>query len=267
MAQVVLKSLWDAELAQSGHFDKIMVQNLEVTANAGKDVWGRPKMQRALLSVTVTLKQHFESASKTDTVDASTIHYGTLSKAVQADVQGRLSGWVSTEALSANIVHSVNKVAGSTPLYAVETDICYLKGSMFGDGAGYRTSRFMADSSAACSNVLYLRDVRIPCLIGVNANERLQKQPVVVNIWIECVDNSRADDHAKLETFLFTHISASEFQTIESMLEWVVQLLREQYFTSDEDQATVIRLRIEKPLAVPFADAPAVEITRPVRTT
>lgn len=204
MAQVVLKSLWDAELAQSGHFDKIMVQNLEVTANAGKDVWGRPKMQRALLSVTVTLKQHFESASKTDTVDASTIHYGTLSKAVQADVQGRVSGWVSTEALSANIVHSVNKVAGSTPLYAVETDICYLKGSMFGDGAGYRTSRFMADSSAACSNVLYLRDVRIPCLIGVNANERLQKQPVVVNIWIECVDNSRADDHAKLETFLFT---------------------------------------------------------------
>lgn len=203
MAQVVIKSLWDAQLAHSGHFDKIIVQNLEVTANAGKDVWGRPKMQRALLSVTVTLKQHFESASKTDTVDASTIHYGTLSKAVQADVQGRLSNWVSSEAMATNIVDSVKQVAGSTPLYAVDTDICYLKGSMFGAGAGYRTSRFMADSSGPRSNVLYLRDVRIPCLIGVNANERLQKQPVVINIWIECIDTSRADDHAPLETFLF----------------------------------------------------------------
>jgi dihydroneopterin aldolase len=62
------------------------------------------------------------------------------------------------------------------------------------------------------------------------------------------------------------HISSSEFQTIESMLDWVVQLLREQFFTRDEDQAAVVRLRIEKPLAVPFADAPAVEITRAIRT-
>jgi len=48
------------------------------------------------------------------------------------------------------------------------------------------------------------------------------------------------------------------------MLEWTVQLLRDQFFTREEDQSSWIRLRIEKPLAVPFADAPAVEITRPV---
>jgi hypothetical protein len=61
------------------------------------------------------------------------------------------------------------------------------------------------------------------------------------------------------------NISASEFQTLETMLEWTVQLLRKQFFTREEDQDSIIRLRIEKPLAVPFADAPAVEITRPVR--
>jgi hypothetical protein len=49
------------------------------------------------------------------------------------------------------------------------------------------------------------------------------------------------------------------------MLEWTVQLLRKQFFIREEDQHSTIRLRIEKPLAVPFADAPAVEITRPVR--
>jgi hypothetical protein len=61
------------------------------------------------------------------------------------------------------------------------------------------------------------------------------------------------------------NISASEFQTLESMLEWTVQSLRKQFFTREEDQDSIIRLRIEKPLAVPFADAPAVEIMRPVR--
>jgi dihydroneopterin aldolase len=62
-------------------------------------------------------------------------------------------------------------------------------------------------------------------------------------------------------------ISATDFQTIESMLEWVVQLLRQQFFTKEEDKDAWIKLRIEKPMAVPFADAPAVEITRPVRSS
>jgi hypothetical protein len=46
----------------------------------------------------------------------------------------------------------------------------------------------------------------------------------------------------------------------------VVQELREKFFTKEEDQGAWIRLRMEKPMAVPFADAPAVEITRPVRS-
>jgi dihydroneopterin aldolase len=203
MSSIVRQALWDAELARSGCFDKIMVQNLEATVNAGTDVWGRQKVQRAFISVTVTLGHHFESASTTDTVDASTIHYGILSKAIQADVQGSKSEWASTHSLSAMIGQSVAKVAGSTPIYAIETNVCYLKGSMFGDGAGYTTSKIIQGSDVQ-SHVMYLRNVRIPCVIGVNSNERLQKQPVVLNIWIERVHESRVDDYAKLETFLFT---------------------------------------------------------------
>lgn len=45
----------------------------------------------------------------------------------------------------------------------------------------------------------------------------------------------------------------------------VVRELREKFFTKDEDKGAYIRLRVEKPLAVPFADAPAIEIMRPVK--
>jgi dihydroneopterin aldolase len=203
MAEVVRQALWDGEVTRSGRFDKIMVQKLEVTVNAGKDAWGRPKVQRAQISVTVTLNEQFGSAADTDTVDGSTIHYGTLSKALQADLKSRMPEWASTQTLAGDIINSVSKVAGQTPIYALEVDICYVKGSMFGDGAGVTASRIMQDSRLH-SNVLYLRSVRIPCLVGVNSNERLQKQPVVLNIWIDCVHDSRTDDYGELESFLFT---------------------------------------------------------------
>lgn len=204
MTKTVRQSLWDAQLALSEHSDKIIVQNLEVTVNAGKDVWGRQKAQRALITVTVTLDQKFASASTTDTVDGSTIHYGILSKAVQARLENFSSEWVPTGGISALVADSVRQIAGSTPIHAIETDIRYLKGSMFGDGAGHRTSRL--ESIDVRSNVLYLRNVRIPCLIGVNSNERLQKQPVVLNLWVECLPHpgTRADDYPELETFLVT---------------------------------------------------------------
>lgn len=264
MSQLVCQAQWNAEAASSGHHDKIMVQNLEVVVNAGKDVWGRQKKQRALISVTLTLGKQFTSASSTDSVDDSTVHYGTLSKAIQARFKDDTMAWMSTAALSAAVSKSVRDVAGSTDIYAIETNICYMKGSMFGEGAGHITSRI--EGTGTRSNVLYLRDVRIPCLIGVNANERLQKQPVVLNVWVDNIHDSRVEDYPQLEALLFELISGSTFQTIESLLAWLVEELRQKFFTQEVDQSAWIKLRIEKPHAVPFADAPAVEVTRPVRS-
>lgn len=201
MAQIIRQALWDAALIQSGQCDKIMVQNLEVVVNAGKDVWGREKKQRALISVTLTLGKQFTSASSTDSVDDSTVHYGTLSKAIQARFSDDTQAWSSTAALSAAVSQCVRDVAGSTEIYAIETSICYLKGSMLGEGAGHMTS--WIEKSGTRASVLYLRNVRIPCLIGVNANERLQKQPVDVNVWIDRIADSRVDDYPQLERLLF----------------------------------------------------------------
>jgi dihydroneopterin aldolase len=202
MSKQLRQPLWDAELARSEHFDKIIVQNLEITVNAGKDVWGRKKKQRALISVTVTLAKGFASASSTDTVDNSTIHYGLLSKAIQARFADENMEWMSTPLLSQYIGDSVRTVAEATSIHAIETNVCYLKGSMFGDAAGHITSSI--ENGGLRSSVLYLRNVRIPCLIGVNANERLQKQPVVLNLWIDCVAMPRVDDYPELETLLFS---------------------------------------------------------------
>lgn len=281
MSGLVRQAVWDADLIQNAKFDKIVVRNLEVTINAGTDVWGRKKKQRALVSVTVTLANEFASAASTDSVDGSTIHYGTLSKAIQAQFDSPGSNWISASELSNSIIATANKVAKATPIYGITTDVFFVKGSMFGDGAGQVFS-VRNRSEGLHSNAMYLKDVRIPCVIGVNSNERLQKQPVVVNLWVDCIDAARADDYAKVESVLFKVkplalpaygeltdvwqvISESSFQTLESLLPRVIDELKEKVFIEDKDKDTWIKLRIEKPLAVPFADAPAVEMSRPVR--
>lgn len=195
------QALWDTPLSLSGSCDKIMVQNLQVVVNAGKDVWGREKRQRALISVTLSLDKQFASASSTDSVDDSTVHYGTLSKAIQARFSDDSMAWSSTAALSDAVLQCIRDVARSTDVRMIETNICYPKGSMLGEGAGHMTA--CHEKAGKRTSVLYLRNMRIPCLIGVNANERLQKQPIEVNLWVNGIADSRIDDYPRLESLLF----------------------------------------------------------------
>ncbi|PVH88329.1 hypothetical protein DL98DRAFT_509039 [Cadophora sp. DSE1049] len=63
----------------------ISVTNLQTTLPLGTDAWGRPNIpQPILLSSRISLQHPFTSASSSDTVAPSTIHYGTLSKAILA---------------------------------------------------------------------------------------------------------------------------------------------------------------------------------------
>jgi dihydroneopterin aldolase len=59
-------------------------------------------------------------------------------------------------------------------------------------------------------------------------------------------------------------ISSSSFETLESLTTTVINHLRSDFFTDASDKASFIRLQIEKPHAVPAADAPVIEIVRPV---
>jgi dihydroneopterin aldolase len=61
----------------------ISVHNLSTVLPLARDAWGRPsKPQPLLISCSLSLRHPFSSASSTDTVTNSTIHYGLLSKAL-----------------------------------------------------------------------------------------------------------------------------------------------------------------------------------------
>ncbi|KAF2006439.1 hypothetical protein P154DRAFT_456285 [Amniculicola lignicola CBS 123094] len=255
--------LWLAQLATNDVTDRITVRNLEATVHAGVDVWGRKKPQRVLLSTTLHLAQSSNSAAEADALDNSTVHYGLLSKDLKKCMEKDEANWMTTEQLASSLHDCIRQTAAKTAIHASELNVFYPKGSMAGDGAGLLwafTSRV-----GPFSRVLYLRNLRILCVIGINANERLKKQPVVVNVWIEGLSDDRTDDYIHLEAILVEAISESSFETLESLATMAVQRLRQDFFRPGGDDESFIRLRVEKPMAVPFADAPAIEILRAVR--
>jgi dihydroneopterin aldolase len=202
---VIRHTAWQAKLAAHEISDHIKVQNLQITVNAGVDAWGRPKTQPALLTVTLHLDKPFDSAAQADSLDSSTVHYGQLSKQIKSAVVDS-DTHLETRGLTNLILESVLGTAGKTELRGLEIDIQYPKASLLGDAAGYLYGAYTPPHKSAdefaLSKVLYLRNVRIPCIIGVNSNERKQKQPVVVNLWIDCVSPQRSDDYTKLEAVL-----------------------------------------------------------------
>jgi FolB domain-containing protein len=195
---LVRQAVWSARMADFDVADEIEVRDLEVTTNAGVDAWGRQKEQRALITVTLTLAETFDTAAAADALDTSTVHYGKLSKNIRDRVQNDNSGWKSTSLLAHGIHEEIMMTARDTTLQARKVTVFYPKSSLLGDGVGY--SCFMSPAAGAFCNVLYLQNLRIPCLVGVNSNERTAKQPVVVNLWVECVNDARTDDYASLES-------------------------------------------------------------------
>jgi dihydroneopterin aldolase len=177
--------------------DRIAVRNLSSTPNSGYDVWGRKKRQPALLSLTVYLKHTFDQAARSDSVDTSTVHYGILSKKVLAVIE-KYSEWQLTYHLAREILSGAYLVAGANSLKGCELDLFYPKACMQGDGAGL----IFSTTDHGFFNTLYLKNVRISCLIGVNSNERLAKQPVIANLWIESIRKEQCDEYGAAEKIL-----------------------------------------------------------------
>lgn len=194
--------------------DKVSVRNISLTANAGLDVWGRNKEQPILISVSLSLAQSFQSAAEGDVVDGSTVHYGKLSKNIISSVKKETSAmWHGTFNLALLVREACLRSAASPEIIAAsEIDIFYPKASMLGEGAGYRRST--NHKNGEVSDVLYVRNVRVPTIIGVNSHERQSKQAVVANIWIDkLVDMAAADLYIKAEQIL-TKVTASHVDMV-----------------------------------------------------
>jgi dihydroneopterin aldolase len=274
------------------------------------------KAQPATVSMELVLKpQSFANAACDDTVNpAHTVHYGEVSKAVRAnsfegqdvfDVLLQMAGVIGDRkaVTDANISISLSKgsMTGQSTLIThtlegFERDVGHMK----------------KGDILVSSGSLVVTGIPLTCLIGVNANERTGKQPLLLDYhvrfegdgqvggekpgrrgferWANRNDSisaalaietylrevgihsretqacackiERVIDHrlANVESQI---IESTSFETLESLIEFAYSQLRRQLLDEQLPGAT-IRIKLSKPRAIIFADAPTVEIQRTV---
>jgi dihydroneopterin aldolase len=195
----------------------------------------RNQLQPLFISSRLSFAKPFTSAAVADVVDDTTVNYSTLSKAILKAVEVRgddasglvgrpkfgldwtlydLLDWIDIyltgRSLSGALVQDLRGrlvergVLAPKPLLKVDGfeelgfTVFLPKATLLSEGVSLTTSNEPWRSDSYCS-VLEIHNIRIPTLIGVNANERLAKQMLVISVEIDPYVCRRHDCYNELE--------------------------------------------------------------------
>jgi len=120
------------------------------------------------------------------------------------------------------------------------------------------------DSTQPICDRIFIRDLAIRCIIGVEEYERREKQEVLVSITLD-VDLRRAGrtddladsvDYSSLKKQIRQVAESSQFRLIEALAQCIAdECLRQK-------RVECVRVAVEKPTALRFARTVGVEIVR-----
>ncbi|KAH7035221.1 uncharacterized protein B0I36DRAFT_360621 [Microdochium trichocladiopsis] len=133
---------------------------------------------------------------------------------------------------------------------------------------------------AAYARSLRISGLHVPTLVGVNANERLARQMLVAEVEIDRFDVTGDDVHDQIERVVVDAMEKSSFETLEALGTHIATKILDEFRldpsrrgpdSHDKDdnnndnrsmreRGWQVRVCLEKPIAVPFAECPAVEV-------
>ena len=111
---------------------------------------------------------------------------------------------------------------------------------------------------------IYIRDLKFRCIVGINEDERIEKQDVVANVtlWTDLTRACRSDniddtvDYKTLKKTILAMAEHSHFLLVEALAQAIADLCLE------NDKVHQVKVCVEKPTALRFARTVGVEIVR-----
>jgi dihydroneopterin aldolase len=198
------------------------------------DAWGRTgKQQPALVSVEVRMREPFGESSEKDEVAGDTVHYGLLAKGIMAKIQEteeqeclmgymitlwrKLVGYVDLSCVMQFLGDAGEALLKKEQVAYVRVSIKMTKASLLGEGVSMDwAAAFLEDTTArgmeAAASSMKVHGLRIPTLVGVNANERTAKQIVLANVWVEKLLGVSEDFHPDFEAVVTQVCFLSHFR-------------------------------------------------------
>ncbi|PPQ68242.1 hypothetical protein CVT25_005311 [Psilocybe cyanescens] len=247
--------------------DVVFVDTLRVSANIGRDWWGKARAQPVEITVYLHLKESYlKTSGESDNV-LDSVHYGHLTKTISNLIKARSSepqgegdtGFADADDLIQAVSERAFDLAGEA---ASEVRVVLGVPKMI-----LLASSFSIDSTIVngkpdfvSSKKVFVNDIVLPVIIGVNPHEREEKQRVVINIlFYENNESTSADtpDYKQIISKLSKEIEPSSFLTLEKL---VMEIVRSCCLSSDKIAAVTVRA--QKPSALSFAQSSGVQITR-----
>ncbi|PHH70265.1 hypothetical protein CDD82_7241 [Ophiocordyceps australis] len=279
-----LSPLCKIRTALDNYSARVRVRNLQTTVVGPADAWGRQMMpQPMLVSASVTLRQHPTSTAADDALGTDAVHYGLLSKAIKASVEkpcpeqapsldlvlARL--WADLCGSHAGGHQDANQ---PKPLIHPNTVACLElmaslpKASLRGEAVSLTIVGLFAHPGTRIGPTMHARTLRLdslkmPLVIGLNDNERKAQQLVSVSIQIDMLDDL-SDIYTPLETQLVKEASSLSPKTLESLVDSLTHIVSRfvtRQWHDIPNSGPNITVMVEKPTAVPFAEAPCFELT------
>lgn len=127
----------------------------------------------------------------------------------------------------------------------------------------YPTYDLLPTGMAGMDRIL-IKDLLARCIIGVNEEERRERQDVVINVAL--VTDIRkagmsdrfedATDYRSIKKRIFTAVESSQYRLVEALAERIASVCLEDLAVEE------VQVTVEKPSALRFARSVGVEITR-----
>ena len=111
---------------------------------------------------------------------------------------------------------------------------------------------------------IYIKDLLLRCIIGINDEERVNKQDIVINITMEADlrkagESDNIDDtvnYKKIKQDIIKLVENSEYFLVEKMASEIANLCLQ------NERVQKARVLVEKPAALRFARTVGVEVCR-----
>jgi len=111
---------------------------------------------------------------------------------------------------------------------------------------------------------VFVKDLLLRAIIGINDDERVKKQDVLVNIELEADCRPAAASDAIEDAVNYREIAKSTIDLVETSRFFLVERLAEEIANVclADPRVTKVRVTVEKPTAVRFAKSVGVSIER-----
>jgi D-erythro-7,8-dihydroneopterin triphosphate epimerase len=117
---------------------------------------------------------------------------------------------------------------------------------------------------SAYNDKIYIRDLSIRCIIGVNQDERTEKQDVVINVVLftdtrkagQTDDLDDSVDYKKVKKTILSLVESSEFLLIEKLADEIAKVCL------DDLKVQKVSVTVDKPGVLRYTRSVAVEIVR-----